>query len=217
MTINPARDAEFASIVRRMLAGMSRYKAVERMTGVPAAFIAVTHIRESSGNFNTYLGNGEPLNRVTRLVPKGRGPFATWEDGAVDALTLQGLAGRKDWTIPFLIFALEGYNGFGYRNKGIRSPYLWGGTNLQEPGKYVRDGVFDPNVMDTQPGAVALLQLLFTADPSLAVPLWDGDPVPTPAPTPPAIPAPSTEPGPLERLIQFILSVVTALFKSLKP
>jgi lysozyme family protein len=237
MVIDPARVKEFSSIVRRMLAGMARYKAVEALTGVPAAFIAVAHEREAAGKWDTYLGNGDPLNKVSVHVPAGRGPFATWEAGAVDALTLQKLAGRKDWTVTYALFGLEGYNGFGYRNKGLRTPYLWGGTNLQQPGKYVADGVFSSTAMDGQPGAAALLKMLFDADQSLALPVSDEDfgtvtapvpptPAPVPAPTPqapapvppkptprpPVPPAPQPPKKPITALIELLVSLFKAIF-----
>ena len=66
-----------------------RYQRVEKLARVPWAVIAALHMRESGADFRTYLGNGEPLNRRTRLVPKGRGPFKSWEDGAVDALAVR--------------------------------------------------------------------------------------------------------------------------------
>src|SRR4051812_2272543 len=45
----------------RLISNLDRYKRLEKISNVPAAFIMVTHERESGGNWNTYLGNGEPL------------------------------------------------------------------------------------------------------------------------------------------------------------
>lgn len=187
MTINPSRVAEFQATAKRLMKGMDRYKAVQRATGVPAAMIAILHERESNANFDTYLGNGQPLNRVTTIVPKGRGPFRNFEEGAIDALNIDGLAKVKTWSIEQAIFKAEGFNGFGYRYKGIRSPYLWGGTNHQQRGKYVRDGVFDPSVMDKQLGAAGILYTLFALDPSLRLPLETKAAPPVPIPPPPDI------------------------------
>lgn len=170
MTINPGRIAGFQATARKLAKGAARYKAIEKATGVPAVLIAVLHERESSGDFNTYLGNGDPLfSREGRPlksvhVPEGRGPFRNFEEGAIDALNVDGLAKVKDWSLERVIFEAEKYNGFGYRNKGIRSPYLWGGTSHQQPGKYVRDRVFDPDAIDTQPGAVPLMFTLANMD-----------------------------------------------------
>ncbi len=139
-----------------------RYKAVEKTTGVPWWFIAVVHQREASQNWNTYLGNGQTLNKKTTIVPKGRGPFKTWEEGAVDALTncAPFAAQNKDWSIGGALAMLEKYNGLGYYNKGVPSPYIWAGTNQYTKGKYVRDGVYDPNHVDTQLGCAGLLKFM---------------------------------------------------------
>src|SRR5262245_63583168 len=75
-------------VARKLMRHKTQYLAVATRTGVPWFVIAALHNRESDADFGTYLGNGEPLDRVTRLVPKGRGPFETWEEGAIDALTL---------------------------------------------------------------------------------------------------------------------------------
>src|SRR5262249_54559480 len=64
------------------------------------------------------------------------------------------------WPVSRMLWALEPYNGYGYRNKGLRSPYLWASTNHQQRGKYVRDRVFDPRVMDEQVGCAAQLKYL---------------------------------------------------------
>jgi lysozyme family protein len=126
--------------------------------------IAVIHQRESDRDWDTYLGNGEPLDEVTTLVPKGRGPWDTWEEGAVDALTYDGLTEVKNWRLEKMLYYLEKYNGIGYHNKGMPTPYLWSGTTIQEPGKYVADGVFDPDEMDEQPGCCGLLYVIHELD-----------------------------------------------------
>jgi len=199
MVINPSRVPEFQATAKRLMRGMDRYKAVEKATGVPAAMIAILHERESNANFDTYLGNGQPLSKRTSIVPVGRGPFRNFEEGAIDALNIDGLAKIKTWSIEQAIFKAEGFNGFGYRHKGIRSPYLWGGTNHQERGKYVRDGVFDASVMDKQLGAVGILYTLFALDPSLRLPLETKAAPPVPIPPPPDIePTPKPVPAPTE-------------------
>lgn len=205
MRIDPARVPAFQATAKRLLKGMDRYKAVSRATGVPAAMIAILHERESGADFSTYLGNGEPLNRVTRIVPIGRGPFRNFEEGAIDALAIDGLSKIKDWTLETMLYKAEAFNGFGYRGKGIRSPYLWGGTNHQQRGKYVRDGVFDATVMDTQLGAAGVLFSLMMADTDLAIKLATPEtasssptrpPAPPQAPTAPK-PAPTVNPPPV--------------------
>lgn len=140
----------------------SRYITVSARTGVPWEFIAVTHQRESSQNWNTQLAQGDPLSRKSTHVPKGRGPFQSWEEGAYDALVncAPYAARNKDWSIGGTLEMLEKYNGLGYAAKGVPSPYVWAGTNQYVKGKYVADGKYDPNHVDTQLGCAGLLKFL---------------------------------------------------------
>ena len=56
-----------------------------------------------------------------------------------------------------MLFQMEVYNGLGYRNKGINSPYLWGYSNHYEKGKFIKDHVFDPDAVTQQIGTAVLL------------------------------------------------------------
>jgi lysozyme family protein len=167
MAINPAREAEFRRYAQFAIAHKAEYLEIEKATGVSWPHVAVLHRRESDSDFNTYLGNGEPLNRVTRLVPKGRGPFSSFLAGAIDAFGVDGLDKVIDWRLEKILYYCEIFNGLGYEGKGLPSPYIWGGTNQQKSGKYVSDGVFDPNVMDTQPGCAPILLMIAKLDPSV--------------------------------------------------
>jgi len=152
---------------KRIIANKKRYKAIEGVTGVPWFVVGCLHMRESNGNFNTYLGNGQPLNRVTTIVPKGRGPFDTFEEGAEDALvTVENLDEIKTWGPEHVAYAMEKFNGFGYRHpdRDIPSPYLWGGTSIQKRGKFVSDGKYDSSVMDPQLGGMAVLKRVMALD-----------------------------------------------------
>jgi lysozyme family protein len=167
MHISAAKGPVFKAVADRLLFNKKRYEAVSEALAkkgytIPWEFIAVTHIRESNGDWNTYLGNGQALSKKTTIVPKGRGPFNTWEEGAIDALVYAPpyAAKNKDWTIGGMLAKLEEYNGLGYANKGVPSPYLWAGTDQYSKGKYVRDGVYDPNHVDTQLGCAGLLKFL---------------------------------------------------------
>lgn len=158
---------------KRILPSLPIYRSVEAITKVPAALLAAIHNRESNRNFKTYLGNGEPLFRVTTLVPKGRGPFKSWADGAIDALTLEGFhrARWHPWTVEMAAFAAETYNGFGYRQyHNEASPYLWAGSNQEEWGKYTADGKWNRSVWDSQIGVMPYLAILFATDPLLTLP-----------------------------------------------
>lgn len=167
MHISAQKGPLFKAVADRLTFNRPRYEAVTKALAAkgmicPWEFIAVTHQREASGNFNTYLGNGQPLNKKTTIVPKGRGPFGSWEEGAIDALVNAPpkAALNKDWTISGTLNKLEEYNGLGYRAKGVPSPYLWAGTDQYSSGKYVADHVYDPNHVDTQLGVAGLLKFM---------------------------------------------------------
>jgi len=162
--VSPDKAPVFAAVARRLTApdAKARYQVVEKATGVPWWFIAVAHERESGQKWGTQLAQGDPLNRKSIHRPAGRGPFNTWEEGAVDALVScpPYAARNKDWSIGGALAMLEKYNGLGYYAKGVPSPYIWAGTNQYSRGKYVADGVYDPNHVDTQLGCAGLLKAM---------------------------------------------------------
>ena len=167
-TMKIVRDApELNRVATKIQLHKPVYERVEKATGVPWRLVAVIHLREAGeqdiGHWQCVLHNGEHIvgtGQKTTLVPEGCGPFATWHDAAVHALKQKGFDKIKEWPIPRMLWALEPYNGYGYRNKGLRSPYLWASTNHQQRGKYIRDRVFDPTVMDEQVGCAAQLKYL---------------------------------------------------------
>lgn len=178
LQIRPARLGEANATARKAINGKATYQQVERLTGVPWYFVALCHYRESNFDFDTYLGNGESLKRVTCLVPKGRGPFASFVDGAVDALRIQHFVGTQDWCIARTLYRLECFNGLGYHGKGVNSPYLYGGSTLYGPaeakaGKFVADHVFDPSHVDSQLGTAVILHAMMSQDSSITI---DGSP-----------------------------------------
>lgn len=135
------------------------YDPVTAATGIPWYVIAALDMREEDFNHSGYLGNGDRLDRVTVHVPKGRGPFKTWFEGAIDALRLDHMAivpPGSHWDVVTALIKCEGFNGMGYATKGLPSPYVWAGTSVQVAGKYVADGHFDPNAWDSQPGVAGL-------------------------------------------------------------
>lgn len=148
----------------KVIAGMARYKDLEKQTGIPWKFIGICHLRESDCNFHTHLHNGDPLSSRTYHVPAGRplrgSPPFTFEESALDALTYEGFTRIQDWSIEQMAFSFEQYNGWGYRYKGIPSAYVWSGSNQYTSGKYVSDGVFDPNAVDVQLGCMPVLKAI---------------------------------------------------------
>lgn len=162
--IKPGADAVNADrFAKKIIANLDRYRAVERATGVPGFFIGGLHMRESGCSFDGVLHNGERIigtGRKTRLVPAGRGPFASWEAAAIDALQLKGLHKITDWTVARMGYEAERFNGLGYVGKGVNSAYVWAGSNLEQSGKYVADHVWDKGFDDPQIGVMTVLKRL---------------------------------------------------------
>lgn len=162
--VNPAQMAAVNHLATSIAQNQGHYQSVAGPLGIPWYFVALIHNMECSLNFRSHLHNGDPLSARTVHVPAGRPvsgqPPFTWEQSATDALTYQGFANHSDWSLPALLYRLEAYNGFGSRNHGINTPYLWSSSNHYTRGKYVADGVFDPNAVSTQiGGAVILFQM----------------------------------------------------------
>jgi lysozyme family protein len=175
LEIRANRLQEARNQANRLLHGKATYQQIESKTGVPWWFVGLCHYRESNFNFDTYLGNGQSLARVTTIVPKGRGRFTgpdAFTNGALDALRLEGFIGANDWGVARTLYRLEGFNGYGYHGKGVNSPYLYGGSNIYGPpeargGKYVADHVFNPGVVDSQLGTAVILKALMQLDSSI--------------------------------------------------
>lgn len=172
MSLLPSRVVEMDFAAKKIIAGKTVYQTVERHTGVPWAFVGVLHWREASCDFAGVLHNGEKIlgtGHLTRLEPKGRGPFVTWVDSALDALAIKGYrVGTPDWTVERALFEGERFNGFGYRYRGLPSAYLWSGSDQYKGGKFVRDGQFDASVQDKQTGIAPLMARLLTLDKSIS-------------------------------------------------
>lgn len=169
--IRPERAAEVARLARRLAepARAERYREVAGRIGAPWQVVGIIHALEAGLDFGRHLHNGDPLAARTVRVPKGRPlagtpPFA-WEDSAVDALILAGLAAWTDWSLAGTAYVLERYNGFGYRRRvpAVPSPYLWSFTTAYGSGKYVADHVWSDTAVSKQCGGMALLRALAEA------------------------------------------------------
>ena len=161
--IDPRHADDVSQAIARIMPKQARYLSVADPLGIPWYFVAFVHNLECSLNFNLHLHNGDPLTARTIHVPAGRPllghPPFTWEQSANDALRLQGLADLSDWSLPAVLYRLEGYNGYGYhlRRPPINSPYLWSFSNHYTRGKFVVDGEFNPNAVSDQCGTAVLL------------------------------------------------------------
>lgn len=158
-------------VSQRLLMAKQRYETVSTSTTVPWWVIAVIHERESSQSWLASLAQGDPWNAVSIHVPRGRGPFNSWEDAAIDALKVcpPHAAAWTDWTTGGTLTLLEEYNGLGYANHGRPSPYVWASTDQYVSGKYVSDGHYDPDAIDHQLGCSALLASMKAFDSTITI------------------------------------------------
>jgi len=165
--------SQVKKVVDRMKVMKSDYLKLQEITKIPWDVIAMIHEMEASCRPNVYLGNGDPLfdEHGTPIksvhVPAGRGPFKDFIEGAIDALTASNRWKTDDWSIEHVLFMCESYNGMGYFNKGINSPYLWAGSsNYGKPphvGRYIADGVFDSSAVSQRIGIGTCLKYLRAA------------------------------------------------------
>ncbi len=161
--IRPEHSSELTKDANSIFKNKNRYESVADQLNLPWYFVGLVHCMEASLNFNAHLHNGDPLTARTVHVPpnrpQGGSPPFTWEESAIDALRLRNLDKVTDWTLPSLLYHVEGYNGFGYRaqNPSVNSPYLWSYSNNYASGKFVADGKYDPDAVSKQAGAAAIL------------------------------------------------------------
>jgi lysozyme family protein len=155
---------EIEATINRAEANRQRYERVADSLGIPWYFVAVIHSMEASGRFDRHLHNGDPLTARTVQVPAGRpregNPPFTWEQSAIDAISMKKLGAETDWSLAGSLFQLERYNGFGYRthHPEVPTPYLWSYSTHYRSGKYVKDGIWSDTAVSKQCGAAVLLR-----------------------------------------------------------
>jgi uncharacterized protein (TIGR02594 family) len=153
---------EVEAVVNKLGSAKTSYENVGKPLGIPWYVVGVIHNMECSCSFNAHLHNGDPLDDYTVHVPAGRpdkgSPPFSWEASATDALTYEKFTAWTDWSLPGILYKLERYNGWGYRKRDCVTPYLWSFSNHYTKGKFVRDGVFDPEAISKQVGAAVILK-----------------------------------------------------------
>lgn len=175
----------FDAVAKRLVASKARYVSVERETTVPWFVIAVIHEREADQSWGASIAQGDSWLKVSIHAPAGRGPFKSWDDAAIDALTkcAPHAAEWKDWSAGGALTLLEEYNGLGYAYHGVPSPYIWSGTDQYKSGKYVADHVYNADVVDSQLGCAGLIMAMRKIDPTIK--FHDEPPIPDVEPSPP--------------------------------
>lgn len=163
MVVHQSMLIQTSKLVDRMFKYRDRYLAVEMATRCPKEVIMVIHAMEASLDFSCHLANGDSLKYKTISVPVGLpvtdhpGPY-TWEEGAIAAINYDKMNRTKLGDISYLLYRLEGFNGYGYLKMNLNSPYLWSGSNHYVKGKFVKDHQYDPNFISRQIGAAILLK-----------------------------------------------------------
>lgn len=165
-TVSPLKEAQVGRIVDRILRDKQRYVFVDSKTRVPWYVIAGLHNMESSGSFKAHLHEGSPLTGRTRWVPKGRPvkgkPPFTWEESAIDALEYDKMPQVRWAYLDDTLYACEKYNGLGYLKYHPETPtqYLWSGTSIERPGKYIADSKWSSTARSNQIGIAAIWKVM---------------------------------------------------------
>jgi hypothetical protein len=113
------------------------------------------------------------------------------------------------------ILKIQTANGLGYAARGRPSPYIWSGTDQYRSGKYVRDGVYDPDAVDSQLGCAGLLMAMMALDPTIqfsGVHTAPVSPISAPKPTRSSS-APSIAHPSKGSIGAFIASILSAIFR----
>lgn len=117
-----------------------------------------------------YLHNGDPLGKQLVFSENDKFLSNNFDDAAEDAIRREqyvvntyNLSPESKDIVALLCFA-EKYNGTGYYDNGRISPYIYSGTNVYASGKYVKDHIYDPNVIDGQVGVYLILNALLNED-----------------------------------------------------
>lgn len=166
---NDQAKQQVARLAQAALAHKDQYEQVGGQLGIPWWFIAGIHMLESNFNFETHLHNGDSLVRRTVRVPTGRPAAApaagpgrryTWVESATDALRMKKFDNQTDWSLARALYRWETYNGWGYRSRGVPTPYLWSFSTVYRAGKFVADHQFSDVAVSKQCGAAVLLKFL---------------------------------------------------------
>lgn len=170
-SLSPDQQFAMRKFVQNYQTNKARYESVAEKTDMPPELIAALHWRESTGNFGTYLHQGDPLGQPAKRIPYNIPVFNDWESAAIHAINLKkgiqqrfGITKATGQTDPAALSTYaEYYNGKGYFNKNRPSPYVFSGTSSYQGGKYVADGKYDPNAVDRQLGVYSMLSNLWSA------------------------------------------------------
>lgn len=164
------RRSQSEAAADKIFRNSARYIQSAAGTPVPWPFIGVLDLRESDCDPRAALGQGDPWNQRSTHVPKGKGPFGSYVEAAKFYMHYDGLDDPPaPYDMEVVCYMGEKWNGFGPRNHGINTGYLWAGTNNYDHGKYVADGVWSASAVDQQLGIIPVLAVMFEKDPSIYI------------------------------------------------
>lgn len=198
----PAHVPALQEICRKLIAHKATYQVVAQSVWSNPDYwyiVALIDQMEGGGGCSTYLGNGQSLRKVTTEVPEGRGPFSSFLAGCKDALHYDGLDKITSWPIERIAYEFEAWNGWGYLNKPINDPYLVSQSNEYTKGKYIGDHDYSATAVSGQPGALTILKVLITLDPTIVLTSVAA----------PAAPVPAIAPTPMETAVTTTVPVTT--------
>ena len=163
MVIDPDAMNDVIAITSKIQANQERYLTISNHFGnMPYYFVGIIHCMECEFSFNRHIANGDPLIAPTVHVPAGLPhgliPPYIFEDAAIAELEYFGFDEVTNWDIPDMLYELEKWNGFGYQNHGINSPYLWCGSSNYSIGKFDSDGHFNPTEVSKQTGCALIIK-----------------------------------------------------------
>lgn len=179
VVVKPAFQKAAIKRAAAMLSHKDHYQSIadqikeKHRLHVPWWAIPLVHERECPrgvDNWTCNIAQGSPFNVKSRIIPHS-GPFGSFDLAAMDALVVQAprLAQWTNWSLGGVATINEMYNGTGYARRGLPSPYVWSGTNIYVRGKYVADGRYDANKVDTQIGVIVSLKALMALDASIVL------------------------------------------------
>ena len=139
----------------------SKYVENSIKLSVPWQVIACLHAMEASFDPRKQILNGQSFLQKTTIVPKGKGPWPSFEASCVDAFREKHWQGVDFNNIESLLNAVERYNGVGYQKRCKASPYLWSFSNHGiGTGKFVEDGKYSSIAVSKQAGFACILKVL---------------------------------------------------------
>ena|SRR3984957_1064585 len=173
MKINEDQQEELTARVKVILTRATAHDQgqVTAATGIPKLWWMASFERESSSDYSTNPAQGDPWDRKSTHVPRGMGPYENWYSAAIAAYDMSGLnkVGAENWTWEQGCYRGEAFNGFGPRQHGRATGYLWSWSNQYNGGKYIADGIWSSSAVDQQCGMIPLMVEMLRQDPSLAL------------------------------------------------